>query len=45
MSEYEVIKKVMESTINDDDKVFFIKKFLLHWFKEEDIKWIWEADR
>lgn len=43
MTEYEVIKKIMDSNkIDENDKVYFIQSFLLHWSTEEKLKWIWE---
>ena len=43
MTEYEVIKKSTESEkIDENDKVYSIRSFLLHWITEEQIKWIWE---
>ena len=43
MSQYEVIKKIVDSNaINEKDKVFHIKMYLKGWSREEDLKWIWE---
>lgn len=44
MSKYEVIQKIMGSTMSEDNKVYFIEMFLKGWHTEEDIKWIWETD-
>lgn len=42
MSKYEVIAKIMGSTrINEDDKVYAIKMFLMGWYTEQNIEWIW----
>lgn len=41
MSKYEVIKKIMESTISEDNKVYHIEMFLKGWHTEKDIEWIW----
>lgn len=40
MSEYEVIKKIMDSTISEIDKAYYIKMFIKGWYTEKDIKWI-----
>ena len=43
MSEYEVIKKIMDSNaINEYDKVYHIKMFLKGWSTEKDLDWVWE---
>jgi hypothetical protein len=45
MSEYHVIKNIMESKkISENDKVYFIKMFLKGWNTEKEIEWIWEGE-
>lgn len=42
MEKYEVIKKIMDSNVVDEnDKVYHIEMFLKGWLVEEDLKWIW----
>jgi hypothetical protein len=42
MGKYEVIKKIMNSNvINENDKVYYIEMFLKGWHTEEDLKWIY----
>ena len=42
MSKYEVIKRIIESDLQEDGKVYYIEMFLKGWFTEENINWIWE---
>lgn len=43
MSKYEVIKKIMDSSIiSDNNKVYHIEMFLKGCSTEEDLEWIWE---
>lgn len=39
MEKYAVIKKIMDSKISEDDKVYYIEMFLKGWLTEEDTKW------
>jgi hypothetical protein len=42
MTNYEVIKKIMESNkISNDDKAYYIEMFLKDWYTLIDIDWIW----
>ena len=41
MSKYEVIEKIMESTISKEDKVYIIEMFLKGWYSEKNIEWVW----
>ena len=43
MNKYEVIRKIMDSNvINEDGKVYHIEMFLKGWSTEKDLEWIWE---
>lgn len=43
MSKYDVIKNIMESNINETDKVYHIEMFLKGWITEKDLEWIWRG--
>lgn len=39
----DIITKILQSEkVNDDEKVYFIQSFLLHYYTIDQIKWIWE---
>lgn len=45
MTDFEVIEKIMNSyKISKEDKVWYIKQYLLHWFSVEDLEWLWNKD-
>ena len=47
MDKYDVIKKIMDAEnragFGKPEKVYYIEMFLIGWYTEEDIKWIWEG--
>lgn len=43
MTQYEVIRKIMDSNVIDEkDKVYHIEMFLKGWSTQEDLEWIWK---